>query len=804
MSNEFENSKLYHETIPYISNYYNVIEVLKQVEDEKLHLKKTHALLKSENEKIIKRFYKSYTSSLSNSVISDSENYKNSEGKDPYGMEILEEIISNPKVPINNNKVYDKDVTGIQANMFSVDSTGTYAKFYEKLNFTSITGWNIVKNHLLWIPSFHTQFRDILLYNKRNEIYDPNKKTSVMSIDGEDYIPKAFDSYYGSCSIPSVFGEIKLPSLVYHCSVPAGEEIYILGGMLPSYRYDEERPNLDNFEVTGLNDLPPPFLPQIVNNPAFFSNPFIFVVNVLTSNVRMHKFGGDIPPPMIGMSGTLLTDRYIFFYGGLEIRTESSYSELTQKTTIKKRGIFCDVGFILDTVKLRFTKIKIGLRQYKNQHFCQVYPRFGHLQVTVRDEDTSNHTTPRCYRQSSYYDGSKNDNTTKDHSNKTPGFKDYQTKSNDSQTSFTESNGNSDNNSNQLYVFSSTTYIFGGYRRSGKSGYQALNDMWKIKVPIHYRGKGGLCIFGESAFATGIHGATAEYINCSQKPIFGVEIPYERAFMSYCIYNDKPGSNYTNFEVDLLENLNKNFKIALSKPLKKRVLHVDADDDSMENINRDDSRRLSSSGFYTNRLPTTSVPNKTLIMHGGSNDCHVYDDMWWFDLKTEKWKKVDTYVNVKQDKTKSYHEPKPLHLKLVGHTMQNIGSLVSMGGGMLQSDVDALYKTSNTKNSGTFAPIQGVPIGAHVFRTIDIRTQFIINREAIFAPSDTKFQVPLTSTDPLAIHGLMMIVGSTIERAAGKYVMIGGITSRRSNIKNFYLRGTLLYITVPTVTLYGL
>ncbi|CAB4257034.1 Gpb2p [Maudiozyma barnettii] len=802
MSDEFENSKSSHKIIPYISNYYNIIEVLRQLENENHHVKKIHGSLKSENEKLLKRYYETYTPLSPNTVVIDSDNYKISEGNDPYGMEIIEKIINNPKVPINNNEVYDKERTGIQANMLSVNSTEMYTRFYEKLNFTTIRGWDIVKNHLLWIPSYHTEFRDILLYNKRNEIYDPNKKTSAMSIDGEDYIPKAFDSYYGSCSIPSVFGKSKLPSLVYHSAVSIGEEVYILGGMIPSYRYDEESPNLDNFEVIGIPDLPPPFLPQIVNNPAFFSNPFLFVINALTSSVRMHKFGGDIPPPMIGMSGTLLTDRYIFFYGGLEIRTETSYSEITHKTVIRKRGVFCDVGFILDTVKLHFTKIKIGLQQFRNQNFCQVYPRFGHLQISIRDEDMSNNVSPRCNRQVPHYDRSKDDLPTTEHYNIIPGFKDFQTKSNDSQSSLAESNGTSDNNSGPDYIFADTTYIFGGYRREGKTRYQALNDMWKIQIPIHYRGKRGLCIFGDSAYATCINNATSD-TKQFQKPIVGAEIPSERAFMSYCIYNDKPGSDYTNFEVDLLQNLHNNFKISLSKQMTKKILHVDIHDNPKGENQDNESQSMPSSEFYTNRPPISRARHKTLVMHGGSDMYDVCDDMWWFDLETETWEKVDTYMNVEQNIKKPYRAPQPLHLKRVGHIMQNIGTLVSMGGGMLQSDVDILYKTSKSKDSESRIPTQGVPIGSHVFTTIDIRTQFVINRKVTFAPSDTKFEVPLTNTDPKAIHGLMMIAGCTIEKAAGKYVMIGGVTSRRSNINDLYLRGVLLYITVPAVTLFG-
>ena len=799
------SKKSEYKIIPYISNYYNIIEILKQIDYnlEEDEISKIHASLKIENEILLKDYYHESILQLPKKTQDKKSATKESHVKKTCGIDILEKLLTNNNVPINNINYYDKTLTGIHSNMISVASTSAYVRYYGKVELTAIAGWDIVKNHLLWIPSFHTQFRDILLYNKRNEKYDPNKKTSLMTIDGENYIPKQFDSYYGASSIPSTFGAAKLPNLVYHCSISTDEQMYILGGMFPCYKYDEEFPNLDSFVVEGIPNLPPPFLPKIINHPAFIGNPFLFAVNPLTSTVRTHKLDGDIPPPTIGMAASLLTDRYIFYYGGVEIKTESSFCKKTKKIIVKKRFYFNEMGYILDTIRLRFTKMKLGPVHSKTERFSQMYPRFGHLQVSVKKEDDKISESPLHFR----HMHTQSYPFHKDHHFKYHDLKHYDTTSssechesigstNESTKSFFETN--------QSYSFSATVYIFGGYKQVNDSKFQALNDMWKIHIPIHHIGKNGFCIFGETVFPTCLNTSTTDTNLC---PVNDSElsIPSERAFMSYCVYNDIPGSSYSNFEIDLLENLRRNFKISLSESLAKKVLHTSNRDSSHSNHSNDRSPKLSCSDYYTNITHASNVPHRTLIMHGGSNNLEVQGDMWWFDMETEKWQKVDTYANLKQEEDQPCEEAPLLNMRLVGHSMANIGSLVSMGGGMMQSDVDTLYDVQPEYRHKDYekALFEGVPIGSHIFRTIDIRTQFIINRTVSFCSWDKERTIPLTSTNPKDIHGLMLIVGSTICKSGGRYVMVGGITSRRSNLKDFYLRGTLLNITVPAVTLYG-
>lgn len=791
--------------IPYISNYYNIIEIVKQVDididDEEIS--KIHASLRVENGNLLKDYYHESILQLPENCKDEKTTSNESHVKKTCGIDILEKLITNDNVPINNNNYYDKKSTGIHSNMMSLASTSAYLRYYGKVELTAITGWNIVKNHLLWIPSFHTQFRDILLYNKRNEKYDPNKKTSLMTIDGEDYIPKQFDQYYGASSIPSIFGEAKLPNLVYHCSISTDEQMYILGGMFPCYKYDEEFPNLQMFEVQGIHNLPPPLLPKIVNHPAFIGNPFLFAVNPLTQTVRIHKLIGDIPPPMIGMAGSLLTDRYIFYYGGIEVRTESSFCEKLKKIILKKRIYFNDMGYILDTIRLRFTKMRLGPLHSKTERFSNMYPRFGHLQVSVKKEGDRLSESVLHFRQMH----TRSDSYHKDHHHKDHDLKDCDPSSSNE---CHESQGSTDYSTksffeaSQAFSFSATVYIFGGYKQVDDTKFQALNDMWKIHIPIHHIGKNGFCIFGETAFPTCLNPSVTE-MNPYSDTYNEMPMPSVRAFMSYCVYNDIPGSNYSNFEIDLLENLRRNFKVSLSESLAKKVLHTTNKDSYQPNITENGSPKLPCSDYYTKLTPASNVTHRTLIMHGGSNNLEVHGDMWWFDMETEKWQKVDTYANPKQEEGKPLNEPSLLNMKLVGHSMANIGSLVSMGGGMMQSDVDTLYnvKPENQHKDYKRALLEGVPIGSRIFRTIDIRTQFIINRTISFCSWDKKHSIPLSSTNPNDSHGLMLIVGSTICKSGGKYIMVGGITSRRSNLKDFYLRGTLLNITVPAVTLYG-
>lgn len=798
--------------IPYLSNYYNIIEFAKQIEEgHVVDIKVKHNYLRLENEVMLKKYFETRKVTALHNLRRGSIMSNTSENG-LHGKEIIEQLIENTNLPINNSILYEEDKTGIKADMIDVTAADSYMKYYDKLNFINLRGWDIMNRHTLWIPSFNNQFRDLLLYNRRHESYNPKKQTSILSIEGEDYIPSVFDSFSGSTSIPSILSSFKLPSLSYHCSVEMDDEVFILGGVFPSYRYDEEAPSIDDFEVDGVPNLPPPLLPNIINNPSFLPNPFFYVINAATSSVRIKHTTGNIPPPMICVTGTKLTDRYILFYGGMEIKTETKYLEISHRFIIKKRAFLNNAGYILDTLTFRFTRIDITAAQSKDQKFSQFYPRFGHSQVSVTTNDASPHAVPNTnVVQNLKYETSlkKSQSTTSLKGNfakekdKKRGMKAFSTMNDESDIGVSLSN---------------TILIFGGYRQTGVENYEPLKDLWKIQIPILARGKSGFCTFGDSVVAKcvnscRVHGTCRDHDRNSNISVCTCDdnikdnefAPSERAFMAYCLYTSVPGSTYTNFEVDLLENLRNNFKVCLTDPLPPKSQEDNEDKNSnVLNSNVPNLTSLMDSNLKTGQ--TIHAPQRTLVIHGGSNKYKVYGDMWWFDIDKEKWTKIETYI-----KTKSFDSTEgvsncpgviPMEIKVVGHTMNNIGHVVTIGGGMLQQDIDELYEYDDPTNLlNKISKFGGVPLGCYMFRTFDLITQFIINRVAIFSELDTNHEVPLVNTDSSLKHNLMMMVGATFTKVSGKYVIIGGISARRTNITDLYLRGTLLNLIIPVMSL---
>lgn len=91
--------------------------------------------------------------------------------------------------------------------------------------------------------------------------------------------------------IPSLFSEDKLPALTYHCSVELNGNIYIFGGLMPCYSYEEDAPMLNDFFVDGIKNLPPPLLPQVINNPSMVNNPHLYVASIPSCRFSKPKMG---------------------------------------------------------------------------------------------------------------------------------------------------------------------------------------------------------------------------------------------------------------------------------------------------------------------------------------------------------------------------------------------------------------------------------------------------------------------------------------------------------------------------------
>ncbi|CCF59801.1 hypothetical protein KAFR_0I00200 [Kazachstania africana CBS 2517] len=702
------NKRLECKILPYCSNYFSIRELSNQ-ENKVLNFKNpmqnftfpntspplsyshdqnefntfndqlANANLSKENEYLLKRYYENQKPSTfanlrRNSVLSSSDSSKLQNEK-LVAISIVKEFITNPKLP---NSMLSQ-ICAIKPDMITTHAASSFFKYEEKLATINVHDWNVFDRQTLWVPSVREDLRYLLLdqirlkregdsskpVNKEDPCdiisSKPIEKTAPLFIDGEKYIPEEYDSYLGSSLISSTFSEFKMPALVYHTAIELNGHIYVLGGLLPSYRYDEEAPNLDDFIVDGINNLPPPLLSSVINNPAMLSNPCLFDIYAFSSRVTKPDISGNLPPPLLCAKASKLTDRYLFFYGGFEVKVETKFDELINKYIIKKRIMVNSNGFVLDTMTFKFTKIDVLVQKGMPSKFTNDYhvkqtdtafdltPRFGHLQVSFnKDVD--------------------------------------------------ESQSNNGRNSTTV-----TIIIFGGYRQTTNNRFVAMNDTWKIDIPIISRNKRGYCEFGKTATA-------AKLIVDEEDQL----LPSERAFFGYCLYNNYPCTNFSIYEKQLLDDLKQNFEF-------NGAYDSDLDFDPETFMNKEDLENIRRIGVNTNEKRggknRTDVP-KTIIIHGGSNNFDVFGDLWWFDLESLTWNKLD--ISAKINGTLQ-----PVELKLVGHTMVNIGHVAIFSGGLLEEDIEELY--FGRKN--TIERDNQISLSLHFLNTIDLHNLRLLEKK---------------------------------------------------------------------------
>ncbi|CCH61134.1 hypothetical protein TBLA_0E00730 [Henningerozyma blattae CBS 6284] len=427
----------------------------------------------------------------------------------------------------------------------------TYSSYYGNLlAATPLLDDASLKSHTMWLPTVRRNFRQFLIDAKEPESNYYSDKTTAIFNQASSVIPQRYDSFSGGTSIPSMFGKEKLPALSYHCTVSMDDNIFILGGLMAFHRYDEEIPNLDDFIVNGLENLPPPFLPEIINNPCMVSNPFLFVKSITYCSVKRQEVTGTIPPPLLGLKGTRLTPRYIFFYGGMEIITETTINS-QGKYIINHSSILNNNGYILDTMLFKFSKIELVANPatpvYSN--YSTLFPRLGHVLVSVgnKNEDSNNTinsnsnsnnkstgqtsnsansfahfdqvstTTSSFSLTSSNSASSKNSSTTSSTNNSDRSKK----SSNSQQQSIPQLTPQQLSHQQQIFNYNlnlrnsikqnasisnkstiNCIYIFGGYCQLDVDRYEAMNDLWRIEIPILNRGKRGYYEFPTNATAT--------------------------------------------------------------------------------------------------------------------------------------------------------------------------------------------------------------------------------------------------------------------------------------------------------------
>lgn len=857
-----------YDSLKYISNYVSVFD---QALSDNIDSR-----IRKENEALLKKYYESrkpftFTSFRQGSVISSSDSSTGFTERtktycflndfvsncvnevDPYTLKMT---VRNRNTALNmenldderksKDDIYDfEDNTDDECNakghgafhysserleILRSRSTISYFKYYKKLLTVNLRDSDVLKRHNLWMPMITRRFRFLLVSSSKPEdvrLTTPiptflesdldifKNKTCPLFINGTDCVPRSYDTFSGSSVIASIFSEYKLPSLSYHCSVELNDQLFIVGGLMACHRYDEEAPDLKDFYVDGIKNLPPPLIPELINNPSMIPNPHLYCFSLTSSRLTRPDISGYIPPPLVCTQGCKLTERHIFLYGGFEIKSETQVDD-KGRYFIRKRAFLNNTGYILDTVTFNFSKIELVAPPYQFAIYNNFSPRFGHMQASISNSNNNvsneNTTTSAKGRRSiSPYRQGNGDHKIDDLVG-SPGSTDYleddaippvtNPRSTDSLSS--------KHCSTATHICSSvnTILIFGGYSQTGDDKYEAMNDMWKINIPVVSRGKRNYYKFADTVTATKI-------------PIIDdPELwPSRRAFSACCV-PDYFTKDVEPIETRLLRNLKNDFSIDLeirpgnkpSQPLFPNIPHSRKEKksgrDSMHISNSSNSTSEDTSSKST-RNTTSSPPTspkhtpplnpskkcasigRTIAFHGGSDGYDVCSDMWWFDFDSETWTKIDLYAKTQEESDGLV----PINLCMVGHSMTTVGHKVVLIGGLRQGDVDRIYRDETLPEE----VISGVPLGSGVINVVDLNTQCLQGCKLIRNDGDTKESVIMDSH--IGTPHQVLTVAGTIELVKGTMTLIGGVVAGREDISSLYLRGAVLQFILPSMNL---
>lgn len=837
-----------YKTLPYFSNYYPTVDTT-QAQTRNINniysnifefnnskegavFQDRDALLSqhSRNEFLLKKYYESKRSATNNSISSNNNSYHSNssalhDASSSIGSEYqrqqkernmslvyVDEFLKNSPTELFSSPLYGVLDPKFDMSMiatlpsqikteipFNRKSMSSYFKYMEQLNSITNVDESQINRHRLWIPSNTRKFRESVTEidvptnldvptspssthtgshsdygsSKRDvktdkeeddeEEEDPTEIFNTISPsdhNGEDYVAKLYGSYSGIMSTPTIYTENKLPSFIYHCSVPVGDQVFIFGGLVPSYKYDEEAPSLDDFEVDGIEYLPPPLLDRVINNPCMVGNPFVYIVTTSTNHVTRTPLLGQLPPNLLCATASMLNNRYIFLFGGFEIKTKTNYNPVTGKYYLSKRGFVNNVGYIFDTKTFYFTKIEVLLEDLTSgyDNTANFAPRFGHSQVSIssyeNQETTMSDTASSCSKPST------NNNTT--------------------------------TSASVLGCSVNKVLIFGGYKQVGDKQYEAMNDLWRIDIPIIMRGKRDYMKFGASA--------TASLVMDGDDSNSNKHCPSKRAFMGYCLMDRVPYVCKDQLEVEKIKNLVNASTTGINHGYAK-YNHSNTSDVGLPGHNKKTQEKsiedvMNHENVNTNeqRYPRSHFANsqrdiyRSFLIHGGSTDTNVYGDLWWFDLNNFKWEKIDLYGQTVKTDTE---DPVlvPIVLKLVGHTIKINDNLLTFDGGLNQNDVNKIYNSQETRNIDHLTEKHVVRLDDLPTRSFDLRTQCLFGREVVEIKDDS-VKVNVISNSDL---WRATYFGCESVGVAGKLVVIGGIYCRRKNVSKMYLRGTMLY-----------
>ena len=170
--------------------------------------------------------------------------------------------------------------------------------------------------------------------------------------------------------------------------------------------------------------------------------------------------------------------------------------------------------------------------------------------------------------------------------------------------------------------------------------------------------------------------------------------------------------------------------------------------------------------------------------------------MWLMDLECETWTPIETFA--KADSSEDGDEKlDSVNVGLVGHRMESIGRICVCIGGMVQEDVDQFY-SENDDESPRKRKVDTLPLGGNFLNTIDLSTQcWEEHKITLSKKEDDEDRQDSENEDTNS--NIIVGVGGTSLQCDKSIILIGGLISRRSNVKEIYLHGTITKSIFPSV-----
>ncbi|KAH3687160.1 hypothetical protein WICPIJ_001875 [Wickerhamomyces pijperi] len=295
-----------------------------------------------------------------------------------------------------------------------------------------------LSTHSIWEPQMQV---DELLGKSNHQIVSEERKISPFKQDAKLGTLDQFTAYIHLACTTS---EEPLPPLVYHTACTSNENIYIIGGSRTLYaNHTPSGIDMSKFKVIP-TDFPPPMDSSILNSACVVPNYECWTMSSQSHVAKKFIPSGDVPPPLMCMSASMLTDRYCFYYGGIELISEVSKTSEGQYV-IRNSTRINNCGYILDLQTFKFTKHEMIAHPSFSFRDPRAVPRFAHTATSVtikKESDTEEQPA--------------------------------------------------------------TVYVMGGFKASERAyqEYEAIQDLWKVEANVTFRGTHGYMEFSKEMIAT--------------------------------------------------------------------------------------------------------------------------------------------------------------------------------------------------------------------------------------------------------------------------------------------------------------